>query len=215
MKVLLADDHPLFREGVCHTLLQLDSNVAIVTAGTYGELMTLVDAHPDGDVVLVDLAMPDSHDGSLEDLISRAGNVPIVVLSATEDQARMLHCLRAGAMGFIPKHSSAPIMLNALRLVLAGGVYVPPNVLRTTVLHAGQDQSVGGAQAVLTPRQIDVLRALALGKSNKEIGNELGLSEGTVKAHLRAIYLVLNIESRIQATRAAMRLGLVQEKREL
>lgn len=213
MKILLADDHPLFREGVCHTLLQLGDDVRVFPAGTYAELETLVHDHPDADLVLVDLSMPDGSDQSLKDLIDHAGNLPIVVLSATEDKACMLQCLATGAMGFIPKHSPAPIMLNALRLVLAGGVYVPPDLVQAAPLHVAR-RDTGATSAMLTPRQIDVLRALAAGKTNKEIGNDLGMSEGTVKAHLRTIYLALNVDSRIQATQAATRLGLLHSRPE-
>jgi DNA-binding NarL/FixJ family response regulator len=109
-------------------------------------------------------------------------------------------------MGFIPKSSTAPVMLSALRLVLAGGVYVPPELVQSG---AGEPaMSPTKTKPALTPRQLDVLARVVEGKRNKVIGNELGLSEATVKAHVTAVFKTLGVTNRIQAARAAERLRL-------
>jgi DNA-binding NarL/FixJ family response regulator len=122
------------------------------------------------------------------------------VLSGSESNFDMRRALDGGAMGFIPKSATAPVMLGALRLVLAGGVYVPP-----ALLHDGTTSA--SAQA-LTPRQIEVLARVIEGKPNKIIATELELTEATVKAHITAVFRVLNVSNRTQAARAAERLGL-------
>jgi DNA-binding NarL/FixJ family response regulator len=203
MKIIVADDHTLFREGLRHLLAQLAADLALFEAADHDGLATLIDRHPDADLVLVDLAMP-GQDGlaALDGLVRAAATTPVVVLSASEEPETIRRALDCGAAGFIPKREKTAVMLSALRLVLSGGVYLPPMLVQAGA--AG-----GGGRTALTPRQRDVLHYLIEGRSNKDIGRRLDLSEATVKAHISAIFKVLGVRNRTQAARAAGRLGLL------
>ncbi len=205
MKILVADDHALFRDGLRHVLARLGEEVTVLEARDGPEAQALAAAHPDLDLVLLDLAMPgaDGLDG-LRALRARSPSVPVVILSASEHPRDVRAALEAGAAGFIPKSSTSAVMLSAVRLVFEGGVYVPPAMLGE-VPARGRPSRAGTALG-LTPRQREVLALLAEGKSNKEIGQALGLAEGTVKLHVSAILRLLGAENRTQAVVAAARL---------
>jgi DNA-binding NarL/FixJ family response regulator len=207
MKILIADDHTLFREGLRYLLAQLDTEVAIFEAGDHDAAAALLSRHPDMELALVDLHMPGRNGpNALETLIRGASTVPIVVLSAEMDVREVRRALDAGAMGYIPKNESAQVMLGALRLVLSGGVYLP-----AALLGLGGTTRSAAADTVLTARQRDVLRELARGKSNEAIGEELGLALSTVKAHISALLNILGADNRTQAVLSARRLGLLGE----
>jgi len=202
MKILLADDHVLFRAGLIHVLRQLDNNVEVIEAGTCADALALAEAHPDLTLALLDLRMPDG-DGlnAFAAIIERRSTLPVVVLSASEKRDDMQRALKAGALGFIPKATTPTVMLNALRLVLSGGIYVPPEMIHLS--DSGGSAGDGDASASgLTPRQFDVLARLIEGKTNKAIANELGLTEATVKAHVTAVFRALKVNNRTQAARA-------------
>lgn len=209
MKILIADDHALFREGLRYLLAGLDDNVEVFEAKDGAEALALVAAHPDLDLILLDLAMP-GMDGfvGLRALRARVPAVPIVILSSSEEPTDIRLALDGGAMGFVPKSSGSEVMLGALRLVLAGGVYLPPAFLERS--RAGKSPIMSAAPTLenlgLTARQYDVLRLLGHGKSNKEIARVLDLAEGTVKLHVSAILKALDAANRTQAVIAAARL---------
>ena len=205
MELLIADDHTLFREGLRYLLAQLDSEVNVFEAADYDAAATLLAAHPHADLALVDLHMPALKTaGALEKLIQGAGTVPVVVLSAEMDAREVRRALDAGAMGYIPKNESSQVMLGALRLVLSGGVYLPEKLLRSGGASLRTDASI-----VLTQRQQDVLRELALGKSNEAIAKDLGLALSTVKTHISALLSILGAQNRTQALLAARQTGLL------
>ncbi len=207
MRILVADDHALFRDGLRYLLSRLGDDVEIIEAKDCAEALTRVAERPDLDLLLLDLAMP-GMDGlaGLRALRARNPEVPVVILAASEEPTDVRLALDGGAMGFIPKSSTSNVMLGALRLVLSGGVYVPPAFLdrfqagRIPVAAASLD-ALG-----LTPRQHDVLRLLGRGQPNKEIARVLGLAEGTVKLHISAILRALGVDNRTQAVLAAARL---------
>jgi DNA-binding NarL/FixJ family response regulator len=207
VKILVADDHAMFRDGLRYALASLDDDVEILEAKDCAEALALVGSHPDLDLVLLDLAMP-GMDGlaGLHALRARRPAVPVVILSGSEEPADARRALDRGAMGFIPKSSSSSVMLGALRLVLSGGVYLPPAFLE----HFQTGRTLSGAPSIetlgLTPRQHDVLRLLGKGQSNKEIARVLGLAVGTVKLHISAILRALGVGSRTRAVIAAARL---------
>lgn len=206
MKILLADDHALFREGMRHVLAQLQDDVLVIEAGNHSEVLSQAAAHGDIALVLLDLHMPGKEGfAALDNLLQHYPALPIVVLSASENRADMQRALDRGAMGFIQKSATAPVMLNALRLVLSGGVYVPPALVRTGDRRSSEiaDDAHG-----LTPRQLEVLARVIEGEPNKVIAAELGLSEATVKAHVTATFKALKVTNRTQAVRAVERLGL-------
>ena len=214
MKILVADDHALFRDGLRYLLGQLGEPVEMLEAKDGAGALELVGAHPDLELVLLDLGMP-GIDGLAGLRLVRARNpaVPVVILSGSEEPADMRQALAAGALGFIPKSSTSQVMLNALRLVLSGGMYLPPSYLERAQslrvpLTASSVDSLG-----LTPRQLDVLRLLAQGHSNKEIARVLQLAEGTVKLHISAILRALRVDNRTRAVVAAAHvLGLAGQK---
>jgi DNA-binding NarL/FixJ family response regulator len=212
MKILIADDHALFREGLRHVLSQLGDQVTIVEASDFPQALAAVEQTGDIAVVLLDLAMPGMawNDGlsRLKELLPET--VPIVILSASDDRRHVLQAVNLGAAGFIPKTSSSRVMISALKLVLSGGVYLPPALLQ----QGGQGLdglgpvASGGGVSFLTPRQREVLALLGEGQSNKEIARVLTLAEGTVKLHVTAILKALDVNNRTRAVVAAAQLGL-------
>ena len=207
VKVLIADDHALFRDGMKHLLARLADEVTVLEAGNCGDALATIESDPTIDLVLLDLVMPGA-DGftALETLTSKPSAVPVVVLSASERREDMRRALDAGALGFIPKSVTTGVMLSALQLILAGGVYVPPELLSATPPADPPRVDVG-----LTARQLDVLVKVVEGKPNKVIAAELHLSEATVKTHMTAVFRALNVTNRTQAARTAESIGLVPQ----
>lgn len=217
MKLLLADDHALFREGMAHVLTQLDNHLELFEAGTCDQALEIAAQQPDLDLLLLDLNMPGTRGLAVVTTFrQKFPDLPLVVLSAVEEHDDVEQVLDAGALGFIPKSSSAQVMLSALRLVLSGGVYLPPLLLNraapypprpTQQAHAARTgAALYGRMEALTERQLEVLRLLAEGKPNKLIARALTLSEGTVKIHLAAIFRALNVNNRTEAVVAGERL---------
>ncbi|ABC24024.1 LuxR C-terminal-related transcriptional regulator [Rhodospirillum rubrum] len=222
MKILIADDHELFRDGLRLVLSSLDPALEVVEACTYDEALRLVSTNGDGaeafTLILVDLVMPGlPWSEGLQALRLAAPETPVVVLSASEDRKLVRDAVRLGASGFIPKTSSSRVMISALKLVLSGGMYLPAALLDDEVIvepvavqapAGGAGGPTGPTASRLTPRQGEVLRLLGQGKSNKEIARVLDLSEGTVKLHVTAILKALGVNNRTGAVIAAQRLGL-------
>ncbi len=225
VRILIADDHELFRDGLRLVLDDLDPDLEIVEASTFDEALARASESPPPDLVLMDLVMPGmAWNEGLSALKRAVGAAPLVVLTAAEDRRLVLDAVRLGAAGFIPKTSSGKVMIGALRLVLSGGVYLPPALLEDREVAALQQalplQAMDGhaghvvgparpmADVPLTPRQREVLALLGQGQSNKEIARALGLSEGTVKLHVTAILKALKVNNRTGAVVAAARLGL-------
>ncbi|MBN9473073.1 MAG: DNA-binding response regulator [Bordetella sp. SCN 67-23] len=215
MKILIADDHRLVIEAVKVKLAELGPDVEFRMALKVEDLRH--EATDDLDLALIDLTMPGAEGYShIAELRERLPALPIIVLSGVEDPDVMRAAIDLGALGFIPKAYSPDVMLSAVRLVLAGGVFVPQMMLSgmshqpAGVAPAAAD-TAGGARStsldqlrgLLTERQIDVLRLLSQGKPNKLIARDLGISEGTVKIHLAAIFRALDVRNRTEAVVAA------------
>jgi DNA-binding NarL/FixJ family response regulator len=222
LHILIADDHALVREGLVHTLGALAPEARFLEAENADEVRSQTAAGHVLDLVLLDLFMPGAGEFSLLSELCRSDpDLPVVVLSGSTDPAHMRKALDLGASGFIPKSSTGDVMLSALRLVLAGGIYVPPDMLKPP---GGQSAPVtpqapgtarapataAAAAAGLTERQLDVLACLVDGKSNKQIARDLVVSENTVKIHVAAILRALGVNNRTQAAVAARKLGLLQ-----
>lgn len=227
VKVLLADDHRLIIEGVKLKLAELDPTVETVVAMTQDELDRAVAEHGNTlDLVLLDIAMPGTQGHQhVARLRAEVPKLPVIVLSGSEDVEQMRALMDMGVLGFIPKAYSPDVMLSAIRLVLAGGIYIPPLLLANAQAqgwqpgparsagaassdgHAGYgSHSLDGLCKLLTERQIDVMRLLSQGKPNKLIARDLGISEGTVKIHLAAIFRALNVRNRVEAVVASRKL---------
>lgn len=214
MHILLVDDHVLFREGLKYLLRSLDAALEMDEAGDCSKALehTSVRSY---DLVLLDLKIPGVAGlDALSALRDATPAVPVVVLSGEDNPEMVRAAIERGAMGFIPKSSTPEIMIQALRLVLAHGVYLPRAVLDAPA--PGSSPAATASQAVdgqaklagLTPRQMDVLRCVIQGKPNKIIARELDVSEGTVKAHLSSVLHVLGTRNRTEAVYAAAKLGL-------
>lgn len=220
MKVMIVDDHPLVREAMRAVLQPLDRDIAVLEAPSGPEALALADSHPDMHLILLDLTLP-GMDGfsALEALREAHPAIPVVVLSASDQPAVVMQALDGGAMGFIPKTSPTQVLIGALRLVLSGGVYLPPEILREhhetpePTARVAAEAARNGRPLLprdigLTERQAEVLALLIQGKPNKLICRDLNLAEGTVKIHVTAILKALNVMNRTQAVIAVSKLGL-------
>ena len=174
------------------------------------------------DLILTDLAMPGSQWlEALQKIHHQLPETPIIILSAVFDKEIVQKSIELGAAGYIPKTSSNAVIISAINLVLSGGVYIPKELLQDTLQNdfnmlkeiekLPETDDISEKVKILTPRQIDVLRLIAKGKSNKQIAFDLGLSEGTVKLHITAILKILNVYNRTGAVAAATHLGLLKE----
>ena len=206
MNILLIDDHALFREGLKFLLRSLDAALEVDEAGDCARALEHA-AKRSYDLVLLDLKMPGVAGlDALAALREAIPDAPLVVLSGEDNPGVVRAAIEGGAMGFIPKSSTPEVLIQALRLVLARGVYLP-----SAVLDASADAAAAESGTVLhnlTPRQMDVLRCVIQGKSNKVIARELDVSEGTVKAHLSSVLRTFGARSRTEAVYAAAKLGL-------
>jgi DNA-binding NarL/FixJ family response regulator len=210
MNILLADDHPLFREGVKHVLMLLGEQVRIFDAHDYPSLFAEAAAHPDLDLVLADLYMPGmgGHEGVAE-FRNQFPDIPLVIMTASESRADARRALASGALGYVLKSSPSQEMLDALIRVLDGGIYVPPILVGDEQPDEPVSLMPLSSQGIrLTHRQLEVLKLLLQGKPNKVIARELDLSEGTVKIHVAAIFKALSVTNRTEAAVAAQRFDL-------
>ena len=213
MKVLIVDDHALIRDALSRVLANLAPDMTVLEATDPRLALEMIERQPDLDLVLLDLSLPGIHGLSvLQTLREKYPAISVVVISATSDRDNVKRALDHGALGFIPKSSSNEVLQSALRLVLAGGIYVPPEILGrsgvdepvTPPIAAGQTP----AEIGLTERQAQILPLIMKGKPNKLICRELDIAESTVKNQITAILKVLNVTSRTQAVIAVDKLGL-------
>lgn len=222
LKILIADDHCLVREGLKIALTGLPTRPVPIEAATAAEVQQAVLAHPDIDLIVLDLQMPDvSGLELLSELCNGRPDIPVVVVSASEDCRIMQRAIEHGAAGFIPKSVANGVLVSALQLVLSGGVYIPSEMFGGNELNSALDNGQGYtgimhgpgipvSRDTFTVRQLDVLELMAGGHSNKSIANELGLSEHTIKIHISAILRILDVSNRTEAAIACRKLGLFE-----
>lgn len=193
----IADDHPIVRSALASALADLGPGARFVEASDAAGTVALVEAPAGLDLLLLDLHMPGSTGlETIRTLRERAPQVPLVIVSADEDPTLVAALMSMGVAGYLPKSEAPAVIVSAVRLVLAGGTYVPPRLMGSVSGAAGPD---------LTPRQAEVLKLLAQGLPNKSIANALGVTEGTVKVHLIAVFRALNVRNRTSAVLAAQR----------
>jgi DNA-binding NarL/FixJ family response regulator len=223
MKVLIVDDHPLIREALTRVLTSIAPQAVVLEAVEPRLALDLIEREPDLDLVLLDLALPGMHGmTALQSMREKHPAISVVVVSASADRESVKQALDHGAMGFIPKSSSNEVMQSALRLVLAGGVYLPLEILgrsdaaaiapwpAQSAAHAQLNVApMTAAQIGLTERQAQILALMMKGESNKMICRELHVAESTVKNQITAILKTLNVTSRTQAVLEVAKLGLV------
>jgi DNA-binding NarL/FixJ family response regulator len=203
VSLLVVEDHALVREGVVRTLRQLEPATSVYEASDFDSANALLEQGQTFDLILLDLCLP-GLDGlsCLGVFRKRYPNMPVVILSAYDDPQTICRAMKSGAAGFVPKAYSSERLVMALREVLAGREYVPEMFSEAAAV-AQPRLPIGGeaepAEFGLTARQAEVLGLMAQGKSNRDIADTLGLSEGTVKIHLTAIFKSLGVSSRTQA----------------
>lgn len=212
MKILVVDDHALVREGLCQILKGLDAQVEVLEAPHCARAFELAARHADLDLVLLDYHLPDMNGLEALDVFGRKHpELPVVMLSGSADIPIMRQVLAKGAAGFITKASKSNELLSVLRRVLAGEVYVPPELLTTPGMSEPQRSDEGhGPQ--LTPRQEEVLYLLLDGRSNKDISDILQLADETIKTHVSKILRAFGVQTRIQAVLAAGRYGYIKSE---
>ena len=208
--LVIADDHPLFRDALRQAVAGVLSTAKIDEAGSFEDLTKLLEQTSDVDLVLLDLSMPGiSGFSGLIYLRAQYPAIPVVIVSASDDSATIRRSLDFGASGFIPKRFGVDTLRDAIMKVMDGDVWIPPD----TDLSSATDPELARLRdrlVTLTPQQVRVLMMLSEGLLNKQIAYELGVSEATIKAHVSAILQKLGVESRTQAVIAAARIEVDQ-----
>jgi DNA-binding NarL/FixJ family response regulator len=211
MKVLIVDDHALIREALHAVLKQLKREAVVFEASNGQQAMRIVEEHPDVSLILLDINLPDRDGFSvLRELRDHYATIAVVILSSSDDQDTVKRAFKLGALGFIPKTTEREVMLNAIKLVFAGGVYIPSEILeettspQLTTKPATRDslKSLG-----LTDRHIEVLALLMKGRSNKSIAKILNVAVPTVKNHITVVLKALNVTSRTEAVIKVGKMG--------
>ena len=206
--ILIADDHPLFREALRGAVQRILPDASLCEADSVDALYGLVEANPDADLLLMDLNMPGAHGFSaLVHLRALHPQLPVVVVSAREEPAVMRRALDHGALGFIPKSADSETIGIAVGQVLDGERWAPAAAASAPAMDR-DEEAVARRLRELTPQQFRVLQMLGEGRLNKQIAWDLGVSEATIKAHVTAILRKLGVNNRTQAVLMAGRLAV-------
>lgn len=228
MKILIADDHELFLKGLEFILQENLKNIQITSANSYTEIFQQLNKNDYFDLVITDLAMPGANWlNAITKIHETLPETPIIIISAVFDKEILKQTLDIGVAGYIPKTASNNLIVSAINLVLAGGVYIPHELLYTTKASTlsieKQNDEINSLKNLekislppssssekrLTERQIDIVKCIAEGLSNKQIAYKLNLTEGTVKVHITVILKVLNVKNRTSAVIEAAKRGYI------
>lgn len=230
MKILIADDHELFLKGLEFILRENLNNVELTTAHSYTDIFSILEDRQDFDLIITDLAMPGANWlSAINKIYQTLPETPIIIISAVFDKEILQQTLDIGVAGYIPKNASNNLIISAINLVLAGGVYIPHELLYSTkntpVTKEKQKEYIAPLKTLekissnnhetphkgLTERQIDIVKCIAEGLSNKQIAYKLSLTEGTVKVHITVILKILNVKNRTSAVIKAAKLGYIPQ----
>ncbi|MDR2872890.1 MAG: response regulator transcription factor [Xanthomonadaceae bacterium] len=206
--ILIADDHPLFREALRGSVQRILPDVRLFEADRVDALYALIEAHPDADLLLMDLNMPGAQGfNALVHLRAQYPQLPVIVVSAREEAVVMRRALDHGALGFIPKSADSDTIGAAIKSVLDGERWAPPEA-RAATPTSHDEREIAQRLRELTPQQFRVLQMLGVGRLNKQIAYDLGVSEATIKAHVTAILRKLGVSNRTQAVLMIGRLAV-------
>ena len=226
MKILIADDHELFLKGLEFILSENIEKAEITSAQSYTDIFSRLENNPQYDLIITDLAMPGANWlTAIRKIHQTLPETPIIIISAVFDKEILQQTLDIGVSGYIPKTSSNNLIMSAINLVLAGGVYIPHELMYSgqtkitepqkeyaeplKTLEKLSEKSSKDKVKGLTERQIDIVKCIAEGLSNKQIAYKLNLTEGTVKVHITVILKVLNVKNRTSAVLEAAKRGYI------
>jgi DNA-binding NarL/FixJ family response regulator len=199
---LIADDHPLYREAAAIQIRRTFPDADIEQASSWDELKDSAQRrHPD--LMLVDYHMPGMSSQNLADLVSEYPQVPVAVISGMARNAEVRAVIQAGVRGYIPKTSGPDYFAHALQMLVAGGSCIPGDILADEPAEPGEDWL-----SKISERELQVLKAVTSGQSNKEIGRALGIAEITVKLYLRNVFRKMDVKNRSEAAVKAVKAGL-------
>ena len=200
-KIVIADDHALVRGGLELVVKMAVPNAEIFQANNFDETINVLQSNFSIDLVMLDLMMPGMLSDSIKNITQQFPDVPIVIVSVKEDFDSIHKSISLGASGFIPKTSAPEVTISAIQLVLSGGVYIPPHVLKPQTQTAENNQHSNNFDTfnALSKRQKQVLDLITLGRSNQAIADELDLTIPTIKMHVSAILKKLNVKNRTEA----------------
>lgn len=221
-EIVIADGQALLRDGLRLLIERMDRGVKILETDRMTDLLKLIARNHSIELIFFDFALPGANGfAGLAELLSAAPTTPVIVLSASEDRSDIAQAVNLGARGYILKSSSREVLRLGVSLVLAGETYVPANAFVGNG-HESSDTSAAAAPLLvgngnpierLTPRQLQVLRCVIDGQTNKEIARQLGVNETTVKSHVQGLMRKLGAANRTQAARTGMQLGCQPERR--
>ena len=228
MKFLIADDHELFLQGLEFILHKNYPEAEIVLANSYTAVFNIIETQKNFDLIITDLAMPGAiwHE-ALKKIHTECPEIPIIIISAVFEKSILQKTFDIGVSGYISKSFSNNLIISAINLVMAGGMYIPPEVMQISMPatpepmrelikqldDTNKSNDTSANEKILTPRQMEVLQCLAEGLPNKLIAHKLGLTEGTVKIHITLLMRALEVSNRLAAVRKAVQLGLLQENK--
>ncbi len=230
MNILIADDHELFLKGLEFILNENLQNINITTAQSYTDIFAAIEHAQNFDLIITDLAMPGANWlAAINKIHTSLSETPIIIISAVFDKEILQQTLDIGVSGYIPKTASNNLIISAINLVLAGGVYIPHELLYSSKSASTNDtmqkefiaplktleklaaDAPEAPKKGLTARQIDIVKCIAEGLSNKQIAYKLNLTEGTVKVHITIILKILNVKNRTSAVIEAAKRGYISD----
>jgi len=213
-RALVVDDHPIVRNALVTSLLALSIFKEVETANCFQELNEKLEQDCDFQMLILDLSLTDiSGSGGMVFMREQYPDIPILVFSASDDVDTIIQCFEHGVHGFVSKNSSMQVFINAIRIVLEGGIYIPPSAAQRLGFNLSESTEFephpanGGPQ--FTPKQQEVFDQLLLGMPNRVIAKRLGMAEGTVKTHLHKIYQLLQVNSRAKAILKSQQLKII------
>ena len=210
MKVLIADEQSLFRDGLTLRLKEINQNIDILQSSSLTEMLQILSAEPNTDILILDIDLAGfSAEETIKNIQNISPSAKIIAISSSEDAHNVKNILSLGAIGYIPKRSDSNILSGALKLILDGGTYIPPVMLKTDSISKSTSPTLPPLKKNLTNRQSQVLDLIAQGKSNKQIAYDMGVSEATVKLHINALLRSLKVNNRTQAVITAQKMGLI------